>query len=178
MRFVIGLLITVLVLAVVAAGLGWWTVQRSFPTMNGAIDVPGLGAEVTVVRDDAGIPQLYAETDHDLFVAQGYVHAQDRFWEMDFRRHVTSGRLAEMFGESQVGTDTFIRTLDWRGIAEQEYDALGEVPRSYYDAYAEGVNAYLDQRSGADLSLEYAVLGLQNPDYSPSPGRASTRSHG
>lgn len=169
MRFVIGLLITVLVLAVVAAGLGWWTVQRSFPTMSGTIDVPGLGAEVTVVRDDAGIPQLYAETDHDLFVAQGYVHAQDRFWEMDFRRHVTSGRLAEMFGESQVGTDTFIRTLDWRGIAEQEYDALGEMPRSYYDAYAEGVNAYLDQRSGADLSLEYAVLGLQNPDYSPEP---------
>ena len=127
-------------------------------------------ATVTVYRDDAGIPQLVAETDHDLFFAQGYVHAQDRFWEMDFRRHVTAGRLAELFGESQVGTDAFIRTLDWRGIAEQEYDAARRPAlEAYYDAYADGVNAYLAERSGADLSLEYAVLGLQNPGYSPEP---------
>ncbi|MGW9630495.1 penicillin acylase family protein [Agromyces sp. NPDC055520] len=169
MRFLTGLLITVLVLVVAAAGFGWWTVQRSFPTTSGTVDVAGLDAAVTVIRDDAGVPQLYAQTDHDLFVAQGYVHAQDRFWEMDFRRHVTAGRLAELFGESQVGTDSFIRTLDWRGIAEHEYDALGDVQKAYYDAYAEGVNAYLAERSGADLSLEYAVLGLQNPGYSPEP---------
>ena len=97
------------------------------------------------------------------------MHAQDRFWEMDFRRHVTAGRVAELFGESQVATDAFIRTLDWRGIAEQEYALLDEVSRAYYDAYAEGVNAYLGQRDGADLSLEYAVLGLQNPGYTPEP---------
>ena len=158
-----------LVLAVVAAGVGWWTVQRSFPTTSGRVDVPGLTASVTVYRDDAGIPQLVAETDHDLFFAQGYVHSQDRFWEMDFRRHVTAGRLAELFGESQVGTDAFIRTLDWRGIAEREYELLDPESKRYYDAYADGVNAYLAERSGAGLSLEYAVLGLQNPGYSPEP---------
>ena len=111
LRFLIVVLVTVLVLGVAAAGFGWWTVQRSFPTTSGRIDVPGLTATVTVYRDDAGIPQLVAETDHDLFFAQGYVHAQDRFWEMDFRRHVTAGRVAELFGESQVATDAFIRTL-------------------------------------------------------------------
>ena len=169
LTFLTVLLLSVLVLAVVAAGVGWWTVQRSFPTTNGRVEMPGLTAPVTVYRDDAGIPQLVAETDHDLFAAQGYVHAQDRFWEMDFRRHVTSGRVAELFGESQVATDAFIRTLDWRGIAEQEYEQLDEASRAYYDAYAEGVNAYLDERGGADLSLEYAVLGLQNPGYSPEP---------
>ncbi|PWC03032.1 penicillin acylase family protein [Agromyces badenianii] len=129
----------------------------------------GLDATATVHRDDAGVPQLYAETDHDLFFAQGFVHAQDRFWEMDFRRHVTAGRLAELFGRSQLGTDAFIRTLDWRGIAEQEYGMLDESSKAHYDAYAEGVNAYLADRGGADLSLEYAVLGLQNPGYSPEP---------
>ncbi|MBT2498903.1 penicillin acylase family protein [Agromyces sp. ISL-38] len=169
LTFLIGLLVTVLVLGIAGAGLGWWTVQRSFPTTSGNVDVPGLTAAVTVYRDDAGIPQLVAETDHDLFFAQGYVHAQDRFWEMDFRRHVTSGRLAELFGESQVGTDAFIRTLDWRGVAEQEYELLDESSRAHYDAYAEGVNAYLAERDGAGLSLEYAVLGLQNPGYSPEP---------
>ncbi|MFD4420824.1 penicillin acylase family protein [Agromyces sp. NPDC058484] len=169
LRFLTVVLVTVLVLAVVAAGLGWWTVQRSFPTTSGRIEVPGITAAVTVYRDDAGIPQLVAETDHDLFFAQGYVHAQDRFWEMDFRRHVTAGRVAELFGESQVATDTFIRTLDWRGLAEQEYAMLDDLTRRYYDAYAEGVNAYLAERGGADLSLEYAVLGLQNPGYAPEP---------
>lgn len=169
LAFLTVLLITVLVLALAAAGFGWWTVQRSFPTTSGRIDVPGLTAGVTVYRDDAGIPQIVAETDHDLFFAQGFVHAQDRFWEMDFRRHVTSGRVAELFGESQVATDAFIRTLDWRGIAEVEYAQLDAASRAYYDAYAEGVNAYLADRDGADLSLEYAVLGLQNPGYSPEP---------
>jgi penicillin G amidase len=169
LTFLTVLLVTVLVLAVAAAGFGWWTVQLSFPTTSGRIDVSGITAAVTVYRDEAGIPQLVAETDHDLFFAQGYVHAQDRFWEMDFRRHVTSGRVAELFGESQVATDAFVRTLDWRGIAEQEYELLDAASRAYYDAYAEGVNAYLAERGGPDLSLEYAVLGLQNPGYSPEP---------
>jgi len=169
LAFLTGLLIAVLVLVVAAAGLGWWTVQRSFPTTSGRLEVPGLTAAVTVYRDDAGIPQLVAETDHDLFLAQGYVHAQDRFWEMDFRRHVTAGRVAELFGASQVATDAFVRTLDWRGIAEQEYALLDPATRGYYEAYAQGVNAYLQERTGADLSLEYAVLGLQNPGYTPEP---------
>ncbi|MEV1130342.1 penicillin acylase family protein [Agromyces sp. NPDC049794] len=169
LRFLTVMLVTVLVLVVAAAGFGWWTVQRSFPTTAGRIEAPGLRAAVTVYRDDAGIPQLVAETDHDLFFAQGFVHAQDRFWEMDFRRHVTAGRLAELFGESQIATDTFIRTLDWRGIAEQEYQLLDETSRALYEAYAAGVNAYLDERDGSALSLEYAVLGLQNPGYSPEP---------
>jgi penicillin G amidase len=170
LTFLTVLLVTVLVLGLAGAGFGWWTVQRSLPTTSGRIDVPGITAAVTVYRDDAGIPQVIAETDHDLFFAQGYVHAQDRFWEMDFRRHVTAGRVSELFGESQVATDAFIRTLDWRGLAEQEYAMLDEASRAYYDAYAEGVNAYLDERGGgAELSLEYAVLGLQNPAYAPEP---------
>ncbi|MFE5673116.1 penicillin acylase family protein [Agromyces sp. NPDC056523] len=166
-QFLVGMLVTVLVLGVAAVGAGWWTVHRAFPTTTGRIEVPGLAGAVTVYRDDAGIPQLVAETDHDLFFAQGYVHAQDRFWEMDFRRHVTAGRLAELFGASQVATDTFVRTLDWRGVAEAEWELLDQPTRAFYEAYAAGVNAYLAERSGAELSLEYAVLALQNPGYEP-----------
>ncbi len=156
-------------LVVVTAGLGVWTVTRSFPTLAGTIDIAGLTDTVTVTRDDAGIPQITAKTAADLFLAEGYVHAQDRFWEMDFRRHVTSGRLSELFGESQVGTDTFVRTLGWRAVAEQEVALLDPVTLGYYQAYADGVNAYLDTYQGADLSLEYAVLGLQNPGYEVEP---------
>ncbi|MEI5583329.1 penicillin acylase family protein [Agromyces sp. CCNWLW208] len=163
---------TVLVVAVIAAGLGWWTVQRSFPTASGRTDVPGLAAPATVYRDDAGVPHIVAETDADLFFAQGFVHAQDRFWEMDLRRHATAGRLAELFGESQVASDAFVRTLDWRGVAEQEYLLLDAETRAAFDAYAEGVNSYLDRRSGVELSLEYGLLGLQRPGYEPEPWTA------
>ena len=171
-RFLVGLLVTVLVLAVVAAGVGWWTVQRSFPTASGRVVVPGLTAPATVYRDDAGVPHIVAETDADLFFAQGFVHAQDRFWEMDLRRHATAGRLAELFGESQVASDAFVRTLDWRGVAEREYTELDADTRAAFDAYAEGVNAYLDRRSGVELSLEYGLLALQRPGYEPEPWTA------
>src|SRR5699024_3780580 len=99
----------------------------------------------------------------------GLVHAQDRFWEMDFRRHMTSGRLSELFGASQLDTDKCLRTLDWHGIAEQEIEALPDRERAYYDAYADGVNAYLAEREGGALALEYTVLVLQNSDYEPAP---------
>lgn len=158
-----------LVFLVIAGGLGVWTVMRSFPQTSGSIDVPGLDSSVTVTRDSAGIPQITASTPDDLFRAQGFVHAQDRFWEMDFRRHVTAGRLAELFGASQVPTDTFIRTLGWRDVAEQEVKKLDKTALRYYQDYADGVNAYLKTHSGAELSLEYAVLGIQNPGYSPEP---------
>ena len=162
-------LAAVLVLAVVAGGIGVWTVTRSFPQTSGTLRLAGLSAPVTVARAAAGVPQITARTADDLFRAQGYVHAQDRFWEMDFRRHVTSGRLSELFGASQVPTDTFIRTLGWRRVAEQEVKLLDPTTLRYYQDYADGVNAYLKDHTGADLSLEYAILGIQNPGYSPEP---------
>ncbi|WP_019182036.1 penicillin acylase family protein [Microbacterium yannicii] len=157
------------VLVLIAVGFVVFTVERSFPELSGEVAVSGLDEQVTVQRDSLGIPTITADSTHDLFYAQGYVHAQDRFWEMDFRRHVTSGRLAELFGESQLGTDAFLRTLGWREIAEKEVEALGESERAYYEAYADGVNAYLADHDGADASFEYAVLGLQNADYEIEP---------
>jgi len=157
------------VVAVAAAFFVVWTIQRSFPQTAGELKVAGLEQQVTVQRDALGVPTITADSSQDLFFAQGYVHAQDRFFEMDFRRHVTSGRVAEMFGESQVGTDMFLRTLGWRDIAEQEVAALDDTDLSYYQAYADGVNAYLAEHDGAEVSLEYAVLDMQNPEYEIEP---------
>ena len=156
-----------LVAVLVAVGLGAWTVQRSFPQVAGNVELPGLSGKVEVIRDGAGIPVVEASTSHDLFFAQGFVQAQDRFWEMDFRRHVTAGRLSELFGASQLDTDRFIRTLGWRHVAEEEVARLDPTTLGYYQAYADGVNAYLADHRGAAASLEYAVLDLQNPGYVP-----------
>ncbi|MFD9303315.1 penicillin acylase family protein [Streptomyces sp. NPDC060048] len=166
------LIVLVLVLALVAGfGYGaYWsvdTVRASFPQTTGSLAVPGLAGTVDVKRDANGIPQLYADTDDDLFRAQGFVHAQDRFWEMDVRRHMTSGRLSEMFGAGQVETDAFLRTLGWRQVAEQEYkEKLSPETKKNLQAYADGVNAYLKGKSGKDLSVEHAALKLSD-DYEP-----------
>ncbi len=100
------------------------TVRKSFPDTSGEVRVNALRSEVTVQRDDKGIPQIYADNSEDLFFAQGYVHAQDRFFEMDFRRHVTAGRLAELVGDGALDTDKYVRTLGWRRVAEQEVELL------------------------------------------------------
>ena len=160
-------------LLVVVAGTGIFVVRHSFPSYDGTIELPGLDADVEVVRDTNGIPQIYADRPSDLFAAQGYVHAQDRFFEMDFRRHVTSGRLSELFGESALETDKFVRTLGWRRVAEKELGLLAPATRQYLDDYARGVNAYLDQHSGSGLSLEYAVLSLKGTEYRPEPWTAA-----
>lgn len=167
------LLVIVLVLALVA-GIGYgtyWsvsTVRASYPQTNGTIHLTGLDSNVDVKRDSYGIPQIYADSDADLFRAQGFVQAQDRFWEMDVRRHMTAGRLSEMFGSGQVETDSFLRTLGWRKVAQEEYDTvLSDETKKNLQAYADGVNAYLKGRDGADISVEYAALGFTN-DYKPT----------
>ncbi|MFI5496353.1 penicillin acylase family protein [Actinoplanes sp. NPDC051859] len=159
------------VLAVTAgAGLtATWLVRRSFPQREGTIAVPGVSAPVRVLRDGLGVPQIYASTPHDLFLAQGYVHAQDRFWEMDVRRHLTAGRLSELFGESQVEFDATIRTMGWRRVAEQEVALLNPESRAHLRAYADGVNAYLRDHRGWELSAEYGLLALTGPVRDPEP---------
>ncbi len=142
---------------------------KSFPQIEGTLEVDRLDAPVDIYRDKMGIPHIYASTSHDLFFAQGYVHAQDRFWQMDTWRHIGSGTLSEMFGSGQVETDTFLRTLGWRETAEQEYASLDPVSKAIIDSYTDGVNAYLKDRDASALSLEYAVLGLLSPDYKVEP---------
>ncbi|MGH3471992.1 MAG: penicillin acylase family protein, partial [Nocardioidaceae bacterium] len=164
--WVAGILVVVLVAASIAAV---WTVRRSFPQTTGTIDVAGLHDPVTVIRDANGIPQLYAENSDDLFFAQGYVQAQDRFFQMDFDRHLTAGRLSEMFGQRALKTDEFVRVLGWRRVAADELPLLSPATRQYLESFSEGVNAYLANHSGSKLSLEYAVLGLSGLDYTPAP---------
>lgn len=168
-RIVVTLAALVAVLLVGLSVFSFVTVRRAFPDTTGEVRLDGLNGVIEVKRDGHGIPQIYADDSADLFFAQGYVQAQDRFYEMDFRRHVTAGRLSELVGESGLETDEFVRTLGWRRVAEQEYAELDMETRSLLQAYARGVNAYIDGKSGSQLSLEYAVLSLTGPDYRPEP---------
>lgn len=171
-RIGVGILIIVILLG---AGGGFYfknylpntVAPKSFPQIDGTIQLTGLDAPVNVYRDAMGVPHIYASTTHDLFFAQGYVHAQERFWQMDFWRHIGSGSLSEMFGAGQVETDAFLRTLGWRKTAEAEWNALDADSQAILRAYADGVNAYIKDKPANELSLEYEILGLPilSPDY-------------
>jgi penicillin amidase len=158
----------VVVLALVAAVVaGVVVVRRPLPQTDGTLKLDGLSGRVEVLRDARGVPQIYADDPTDLFRAQGFVQAQDRFYEMDFRRHVTAGRLSELLGEATVATDMYIRTMGWRRVAAAEYDLLAPDTKSYLNAYSDGVNAYLKGRSATELSAEYTMLELTGLDYEP-----------
>ncbi|RJP49304.1 MAG: penicillin acylase family protein [Anaerolineaceae bacterium] len=168
------ILVGVLVLILIAAAGGFYyfksylpntVAKESFPQIDGQIKAEGLDGAVDIYRDAMGIPHIYAFTSHDIFFAQGYVHAQDRFWQMDSWRHIGSGELSKMFGSGQVETDSFLRTLGWRQTAEAEWEQLGPEPKAILQAYAEGVNAYLKDHKDTALSLEYSILSLLSPDY-------------
>ncbi|AVT28849.1 penicillin acylase family protein [Plantactinospora sp. BC1] len=165
--------VVAVVVAMAASGFALWSVRHPFPTTDGELRLAVLTAPVTVLRDGNGIPQIYAENEDDLFRAQGYVHAQDRFWEMDLRRHITAGRLAEMFGPDQVETDVFVRTLGWREAARAEWDRLSPDARRRLLSYAAGVNAWIEANGGRDAhrgkALQYSVLAVLSPGYRVEP---------
>ncbi len=157
-----------LILALVTALIaGTVVVRHSFPDTSSTLQVPGLTAEVKVVRDAHGVPQIYADSAADLFVAQGYLAAQDRFWQMDVRRHITSGTLSEMVGDRGIETDQFMRAMGWHRIAEQEVPLLSAQTREALNAYTDGVNAWLQQMTPSQMGLEFTVLGAIGNNYTP-----------
>ncbi|HLR58609.1 MAG TPA: penicillin acylase family protein [Beutenbergiaceae bacterium] len=151
------------VLLVVSTVTVFTALRRPLPSHAGDIHLAGLGSSVEVIRDEHGVPHLYGDDATDLFYAQGYVHAQDRFFEMDYRRHLTAGRLAELVGENDtaISADQVIRTMGWRRVAEQEWSLLEQESREFLQAYADGVNAYISKLAPGKIALEYTVLGLQ-----------------
>jgi penicillin amidase len=173
LRVVALIVVAVLVgaVAMVAALTG-----RGLPQTSGTIRIDGLQAPVSVIRDETGIIQIRADDPHDLFLAQGYVHAQERMWQMEVWRHISAGRLSELFGEARVDTDGFIRTLGWRQAAERDLDAMPEDVRAALDAYADGVNAWLGDHEGA-FGPPFVVAGLLGGTggiggYTPEPWTA------
>ncbi|MFA6574984.1 MAG: penicillin acylase family protein [Nocardioides sp.] len=161
--------LAVALVLLLVAGLATFVVlaRRPLPQTSGKLELPGLEAEVEVVRDEHGIPQLYGDSMADLMRAQGYVHAQERFFQMDVRRHATAGRLAEMFGEDALESDLYVRTMGWRRVAARELALIEPDTRAALEAYADGVNAFLAESSPSEIALEYTVLNAGGLDYRP-----------
>jgi penicillin amidase len=161
--------ITVGSLALLLFG-AWLVLTRlPYPKTRGAVRLEGLSGPAEILRDRYGVPHIYARTAEDLFFAQGYAHAQDRFWQMEFWRRVGAGRLSELFGKSLLETDKFLRTLGLHEVAQREYELMPPDTRRYLDAYVAGVNAYALERPPWRLALELTLLRLQGVKFAVEP---------
>ncbi|HEV2342702.1 MAG TPA: penicillin acylase family protein [Actinocrinis sp.] len=178
LRALLAVAVGFVVVVLIGTAAGAWAftdaLHASYPQTSGTLNIAGLSAPVTVQRDVNGIPQIYAQTSSDLFVADGYVQAQDRFWQMDVNRHITSGTLSSLLGSGALTTDEFVRTLGWRTVAEQTYPQLKPETKQFLQSYSQGVNDYIAAHpGGSSLSIEYTIIGAPLvgtvSNYRPAP---------
>lgn len=164
MKWLLRGVITLLVLGVLGGGFAFWAYRQgkfgALPDLDGSLRAKGLQEPVEVLRDSWGIPHLYAKNHHDLVFAQGFVQAQDRWWQMDFYRRIFTGRMGELAGKNPDAqkVDVLMRTLNLKAVAQQDFDKLPPGLQEYYTAFCDGVNAYLDSRWRWGLALEYSLL--------------------
>ena len=157
-RWLVRLVVWPVIAILLVGGLGYAWLRTSLPQTAGRVSLPGLHQEVSIYRDRDGVPHIFAADDDDAYFALGFVHAQDRLFQMDFQRRLGAGRLAEVVGAGALGIDRTMRTLGLYRAAEASVEQLSPPVRQAFEAYARGVNAYLATRGWA-LPPEYYALG-------------------
>jgi len=152
-------LVTLALVVLVLAGLGaWYFASRSLPDYNASYSVTGISAPVEIVRSTEDVPHIFGKTDADVFFALGLAHAQDRLWQMTVLRRTVQGRLSEVFGAETLKTDELMRRLDLYGAAVKSVAAQDEETKAALEAYARGVNAWIEQ-------VNKGALGRGAPEF-------------
>ena len=145
--------------------IGTTELTAAIPDLSGTLKMDGLKGKVEVYRDNLGIPHVQAENEHDAFFAQGFVTAQDRLWHMEYDRLRGTGRWAEAVGDGALEQDKLMRRFRLSASAKADYATMDEHTRMVFDAYAAGVNAFID---GPDpLPAEYAIAGIEPEPWQP-----------
>ena len=144
---------------------------RPLPTVDGDQRLLGLHDRAEVLRDHYGVPHIFASDDHDMLFLQGYVTAQDRLWQMDTYRRAAEGRLAEIFGEPALDSDIELRTIGLARAAKADLAVASQHAVQDLQAYADGVNKFLEQHGDA-LPVEFLILGYKPEPWSPADSLA------
>ena len=165
-RIFLWLLSIIFLLVAGILAYAYFVARSALPQLDGQVRVKGLSAAVTVTRDGHGVPTIEAVNLEDLFFAQGYVTAQDRLWQMDVMRRFGSGELSEILGHDTLKIDREQRILGLRAAARKSLQMGNARDRSYHDAYARGVNAYIESHARS-LPVEFYIL-----KYRPKPWQA------
>jgi penicillin G amidase len=165
-RILLWLLLILILLAAGVVAFAYFVVRSALPQIDGSLQVKGLSAAVKVTRDGHGVPAIEATTLEDLFLAQGYVTAQDRLWQMDIMRRFAAGELSEILGEDTLKIDREQRILGLRAAARKGLQTASPRDRAYFEAYARGVNALIESRA-SNLPIEFRILGYRPKPWQP-----------
>jgi penicillin G amidase len=158
---------TVTIIVVAIAATVWWFVYRPLPRLDGSIALPGLQKDVIVERDHWGVPHIRANSVEDMVEAQGYVMAQDRLWQMDLLRRVARGQLSEILGPATLNVDKQFRTMGFSRAADRDLGLMDPASRALFDAYARGVNHFIEQHRD-QLPLEFSLLKYKPQPWQPT----------
>jgi penicillin G amidase len=168
LRTLLRLILWIAAILVVVVGVAiWWFVYRPLPQLDGTIVLPGLHGEVSVERDNWGIPHIRASSAEDLAEAQGYVLAQDRLWQMDLLRRAARGELSEILGPATLKIDQDFRRLNFKRAVETDIPLLPPETRTLLEAYARGVNRFIEEHS-SHLPIEFTLLNYKPRPWQPS----------
>lgn len=140
-------------------GLG----RRRLPKTSGNLSLPGLKDKVEVIRDRWGVPHIYAKNNDDLAVAQGFVHAQDRLWQMELNRRVALGKVSELFGEIGLDTDRTVRTFGFHRVAKEDWKLASDEIKHLLQKYVDGINAFIEHKE-SKMPLEFSLVGIKKPE--------------
>ena len=158
--------ITILSILVLFGLIGFGWLRSSLPKLDGEVTLAGLKGPVTIARDAHGIPHIGAANDHDLYFALGFVHGQDRLWQMEMNRRIGHGRISEVVGDAGLPIDKYFRTLGFTERATSAFEHLDAETKTALESYAAGVNAFLENRRGA-LPPEFLLTGITPAPWSP-----------
>lgn len=164
-RFIGWIALLVLVVVVLGGSGGYLWLRRSLPQTSGDIRVRGISGPVTIVRDRDGVAHITGTTDADAVFGLGFVHAQERLWQMEVQRRIGHARLSEIFGATTLQTDKFLRTLGVARAARSALERLDSETLAWLEAYTAGVNAFL--ATNPVLPPEFLILGVQPEPWQP-----------
>ena len=165
-KIIIGLFFSLIVIVIVVIFFLHYLVKKSFPEYDGTITISQLHHPVTIYRDEFGVPHLFAHSEYDLFFSQGYVHAQDRLWQMDISRRAGEGRLSEVLGAATVKFDKMLKTVGFQRLAVQLEQQLSPTSKKMLQAYADGVNEFIRTHKGK-YPIEFDMLNYEPEEWKP-----------
>jgi len=166
-RILVRLLAALVLLVLAVTAGGYLYLRQSLPDFDASQTVKGLTADVDIVRDADAIPHIFAANKRDGLFGLGYVHAQDRLWQMEFQRRVGFGRLSEIFGAVTIPQDRFLRTIGFGRAARSAWTHLPADAREQIDAYVAGVNAFISTHHGRALPPEFSLLRFEPEPFTP-----------
>ena len=165
-KILFGILFSLTLILIIGYFALKYLVTKSFPDYSGEMQLAGLHHPVKIYRDNYGVPHIFAQDDHDAFFAQGYVHAQDRLWQMDLARRAGEGRLSEILGTQTIKFDKMLKTVGFRQIAERLENHISPTSKEILQAYSDGVNACILTQKGK-YPVEFDMLNYEPEEWKP-----------